>query len=63
MEYVIVTVLVLLPIVGASTGFFSPTGRTFTVDETLAGDNYGVFGNAVVEEWRRIMCGLSLPVP
>jgi hypothetical protein len=62
-EYVLLTVGVLLPLVGAAALGFNPGGATFTTDGTLAGDNYGVFGNALVESLRRILCGLSLPVP
>jgi hypothetical protein len=63
MEYVIVTVFILLPLIGAATGLFSPAGRTFTVGDTIAGDDFGIIGNALVEVYRKIMCGIALPIP
>lgn len=62
-EYVIITIMILLPLIGASTGLFNPSGQTFTTTGTLEGDNFGIFGNALVTAFRRIMCGLALPVP
>ena len=63
MEYVIVTVLIVLPLIGASTGFFNPAGQTITVRGTLEGQDFGLFGNAFVGAFRRIICGISLPIP
>ena len=66
MEYVLVTVLVLTPLVGLelygteAIGFngkplFNPAGAS-------AGD-LGIFGQKFVEWYQRILCGVSLPVP
>ncbi len=62
-EYVLVTVLVLLPLIGAAVGLINPAGSTFTTDGTLDGDNFGTFGNLLVAMFRRIICGLALPIP
>jgi hypothetical protein len=64
MEYVLLTVLIILPLVGASTGFFNPSGRTFNLGEqALQGDDFGSIGNAFVQLYRMVMCGVSLPLP
>lgn len=63
MEYVLLTVLILLPLVGASTGFFNPSGRTFYVEGALSGEDFGVLGNAFVQLYRMVMSGVSLPLP
>lgn len=62
-EYVILTVLIILPLVGASTGFFNPSGRTFDVEGALGGEDFGTFGNAFVQLYRLVMSGVSLPLP
>lgn len=64
MEYVVVTVLILLPLIGAASILFDPSGGpTLTTDGTLAGDDFGVLGNAMAQSFRRLMCGIALPVP
>ena len=63
MEYVILTVLLILPLVGASTGFFNPSGRTFDVEGALSGEDFGKFGNAFVQLYRLVMSGVCLPLP
>jgi len=63
MEYVVVTILIVLPLVGASTGFFNPSGRTFNMDGTLSGGDFGTFGNAFVQLYHLVMSGVSLPLP
>lgn len=62
-EYVLLTLFILLPLIGASVGLINPSGSTFTVDGTLDGGDFGLFGNAMVAMFRRIMCGLALPIP
>ena len=62
-EYAILTLFILLPIVGVSVGLINPSGAIFTVDGTIDGADYGLFGNAMVAMFRRIMCGLTLPIP
>ena len=63
LEYVIVTVFIVLPLIGVASAGFSPGGRSFTVKETLEGQDFGVIGNAYVEMYRRIMSGIGLPIP
>lgn len=63
MEYVLLTVLIILPLVGASTGFFNPSGRTFDVEGAISGENFGTFGNAFVQLYRLVMSGVCLPLP
>ncbi|MBP7637733.1 MAG: hypothetical protein KBA18_07640 [Kiritimatiellae bacterium] len=63
MEYVVLCVLVILPLVGASTGFFNPSGRTFSVEGALGGEDFGTFGNAFVQLYRLVMSGVCLPLP
>lgn len=63
MEYVILTVLIVLPLVGASTGFFNPSGRTFDVEGALGGEDFGTLGNAFVQLYRLVMSGVCLPLP
>lgn len=62
-EYAILLVMIMVPLIGASVGLVNPSGATFTTGGTIDGDNFGVFGNAMVEAFRRIMCGLCLPIP
>ncbi len=63
MEYVVLTVLIILPLVGASTGFFNPSGRTFDLEGALGGEDFGTFGNAFVQLYRLVMSGVCLPLP
>lgn len=63
MEYVLINLLVVLALAGVGSGLVNPSGSTFTVDGTLSGEDYGLFGNALVESWRRVMSGVSLPIP
>ena len=63
LEYVLLTVLIILPLVGASTAFFNPSGRTFIIDGALSGENFGTFGNAFVQLYRLVMSGVCLPLP
>ena len=63
MEYVIVTVFIILPLVGAATASFNPAGRAFYVQGAIAGTDFGFFGNSFVQLYRMIMSGISLPLP
>ena len=63
MEYVIVTLAVILPLVGISEGVFNPTGQTFNIQGGLEGDNFGLLGNAFVDRLRMLMTGIGLPLP
>ena len=75
MEYVILTISFLFPLVLYDTFFFdvapSPThlgassepgNILFNVSGSVQGD-FGYFGNRFVEWYQRMMCGLALPVP
>ena len=63
MEYLLVTVFIILPLIGVSTVGFSPGGRSFSVRDTLEGQDFGIIGNAYVEVYRRVMSGIGLPIP
>jgi len=63
MEYVLLTILIVLPLVGASTGMFNPSGRTFFVEGAISGEDFGSLGNAFVQLYRMVMSGVSLPLP
>jgi hypothetical protein len=65
MEYVILTVLIILPLVGASIGLFNPSGQkpTFDVEGALGGEDFGALGNAFVQLYRLVMSGVCLPLP
>lgn len=63
LEYVLINAIVILSLIGVSSGIINPTGTALTMDETLDGDNYGLLGNGMVEAYRRILSGVALPVP
>ena len=63
MEYVLLTVLIILPLIGASTQLFDPSGQTFNVEGALSGEDFGTFGNAFVQFYRLVMSGVCLPLP
>ena len=55
-EYVLITVLIVLPLDGVGSYMFNTDG-------TITGNDFGVFGNALVDSYRKIMCGICLPIP
>ena len=55
MEYVLVTVFIMCPLVWGFTVMFDPAGSP-------DGD-FGFFGNSFVDMFRLIMSGLGLPLP
>ena len=63
MEYVMLTALFSCAFIGASGYLVNPSGRTFTVRETVTGDDFGTLGNAYVTMVRRAMEGLGSPLP
>ena len=63
MEYVLVTVVIVLPLVGASTYLYNPSGVTFGVEGAIGGEDFGMLGNMFVDLYRMVMSGLSLPIP
>ena len=56
MEYVIVTTVVLLALVGLVNGVLFDVTGSFTGD-------FGFLGNAFRDWYQRLMCGVSLPIP
>lgn len=63
MEYVVLSVLIILPLVGASTYIYNPSGATFDMEGALGGEDFGLLGNMFVDLYRMVMSGLSLPLP
>jgi hypothetical protein len=63
MEYVLVTVVIVLPLVGAATYLYNPSGVTFDVEGALGGEDFGMLGNMFVDLYRMVMSGLCLPLP
>ena len=63
MEYVLITMLIILPLVGVSVGLVNPGGQTFSPDGPVAGNDFGLLGNAFVQRYRMVISGLSLPLP
>lgn len=70
LEYVVVTMLIILPLVAGFKFIFNAGGGAAETMvsgaisiENPAGDDYGMAGNQVVRMFRRTFCGLSLPVP
>ena len=63
LEYMLVTLVIVLGLVGVSTHFVSPAGRSFDFQGTIEGENYGLFGDAYVHLVRRAMEGISSPLP
>lgn len=64
LEYVLLTVLILLPLVGVSIGLVNASGgRVFSPDGPVQGDDFGLLGNAFVNRYRMVMSGISLPLP
>jgi len=65
-EYVLLMVLILVPLVGVSKFVSSPSGSGM-FSSSMAGnsgnEDYGMLGNEFVNWVRRIISGISLPVP
>ncbi len=63
MEYVLLMLLVVLPLVGVSSKLVGVPARTFMIDEAIDGDRFGVIGDAFVELFQMVLCGVCLPLP
>ena len=63
MEYALITMIIVLPLVGVSVGLVNPGGQTFSPDGPVAGNDFGLLGNAFVQRYRMVMSGISLPLP
>ena len=55
MEYVLMTVFIVCPLIWGVTRIFDPAG-------SLNGD-FGFLGNSFVDMFRLIMSGMGLPIP
>ncbi len=56
MEYVILTTMIIVPLVGLGNFMFN-------IDGSLTGDDFGLFGNSFVNFYRMVMKGICLPLP
>lgn len=66
LEYVLIMVLIVVPLVGASKFISSPSGTVLFsthMPTDSAHENYGALGNEFVNWVRRIISGVCLPVP
>lgn len=63
MEYVLITLILILPLVGVSVGLVNVSGETFSPDDAVKGENFGLLGNAFVHRYRMVMSGICLPLP
>lgn len=63
LEYVLLTLLIILPLMGISVGLVNVNGRTFTSIDGVPGEDFGLLGNAFVQRYRMVMSGISLPLP
>ena len=64
LEYVLLTLIIILPLVGVSIGLADATGgAVFSPGDAVQGENFGFLGNAFVDRCRMVMSGVSLPLP
>ncbi len=63
MEYVLLIIVIVLPLVGASSRLVQVPEATFTVDGAISGEKFGLFGDAFVSLYRMVMSGVCLPLP
>jgi hypothetical protein len=64
LEYVLLTMVIILPLVGVSVGLVNVSGkRTFSPDGAVKGEDFGLLGNAFVDRYRMVMSGIALPLP
>jgi len=66
MEYVLLTVLIIIPLLGGSSILFNPAGAPpmfENFDKEVTGENFGMLGNSFVQLYRMVMSGVSLPLP
>jgi hypothetical protein len=66
MEYVLLTVLIILPLIGGSSVLFDPAGKPpmfGDYEKGVAGQDFGMLGNSFVQLYRMVMSGVSLPLP
>ncbi|MDD4103193.1 MAG: hypothetical protein PHU80_11270, partial [Kiritimatiellae bacterium] len=64
LEYVLLTMVIILPLVGISVGLVNVGGKsTFSPGGAVEGEDFGLLGNAFVERYRMVMSGIALPLP
>ena len=63
LEYVLLTLLIVLPLVGASTELVNVSGQTFTFQGGAETEDFGSLGNSFVQLYRMVISGVSLPLP
>jgi hypothetical protein len=64
LEYVLLTMIIILPLVGVSVGLVNVGGkRTFSPGGAVEGEDFGLLGNAFVDRYRMVMSGIALPLP
>ena len=64
MEYVLLTMVIILPLVGVSVGLVNVGGKqTFSPGGAVEGEDFGLLGNAFVDRYRMVMSGIALPLP
>ena len=59
LEYVLLTVLIVVPLVGVNQALFNPSG----INPDTGQRALGPFGEAFVGFYQRLVCGIGLPVP
>lgn len=62
MEYVLLNILIVLPLVGMSSALVKVPGPTFTGASSID-QSFGLFGDAFVNLYRMVMSGVCLPLP
>jgi len=62
MEYVLLNILIVLPLVGMSSTLVQVPGPTFTGANSID-QSFGLFGDAFVNLYRMVMSGVCLPLP
>ena len=65
MEYLVIMLAICLPLMGVVHVGFNPTGGQIIFDPagSVSGASYGVLGDAFVDWYQRLICGVSLPIP
>jgi len=62
MEYVLLNILIVLPLIGMSSALVQVPGPTFTGANSID-QNFGFLGEAFVSLYRMVMSGVCLPLP
>lgn len=62
MEYVLLNILIVLPLVGMSSALVQVPAPTFTGADVMD-QSFGFLGDAFVNLYRMVMSGVCLPLP